>query len=492
MSENSSKKNKDQKIFVDLPLHLLLMWDLDGIIQYGNFGWTEKLGYESEELIGRKFLDFVHPDDKKATINELNNFSKGITTFTFENRYRLKDGTYNTFQWAANVNLEKRIFFGIAHDVSELKKIISENERNLKEAQAIAHIGHWKLNPISLEVSGSDELFNIFDLNDDANILEAFSEVVHPDDKEFDLNTINRGMKEGIAWDIEHRLITKNGIEKWVHAIGEPIKDETGKVINVLGTIQDITERKKLEKNLQESEVKYREAFNRAEIYKDLFAHDISNILQNIKTSNGLLKLWKDNPEDSNIINEVIQIVDNQVLRGAKLISNIQKLSQVSKKVESLKKIGLMEKLNEAIQFIQKSYSGRLINIKIDSLISEPTIIGNDLLLDIFENLLINAVKYNENSEIKILIKVSRATEDDIKYYKFEFIDNGIGISDIMKEGIFNGTTKSEDKTKGMGLGLILVRKIILSFKGKVWVENAVKGDLSQGSNFIILLPEVL
>ena len=105
---------------------------------------------------------------------------------------------------------------------------------------------------------------------------------------------------------------------------------------------------------------------------------------------------------------------------------------------------------------------------------------------------MINAVKYNENSEIKILIKVSRATEDDIKYCKFEFIDNGIGISDIMKEGIFNGTTKSEDKAKGMGLGLILVRKIILSFKGKIWVENAVKGDRSQGSNFIILLPEAL
>ena len=72
-----------------------------------------------EELVGKKFLDFVHPDDIKATISELENLSKGITTFTFENRYRHKDGSYKTFSWAANADPEKGDVFGIAHDVSE-------------------------------------------------------------------------------------------------------------------------------------------------------------------------------------------------------------------------------------------------------------------------------------------------------------------------------------------------------------------------------------
>jgi len=86
---------------------------------------------------------------------------------------------------------------------------------------------------------------------------------------------------------------------------------------------------------------------------------------------------------------------------------------------------------------------------------------------------------------------VSKFKEDNLYYLKFEVIDNGIGIDDTMKEGIFNGTTKREDKSKGMGLGLLLVRKIILSYNGKVWVEDKVKGDSSQGCKFVILLLEV-
>ena len=369
MRENLSKeKAEEQNKFFNLPLHLLIISELDGTIKRINPGWKEKLGYEIEELIGKKFLDLVHPDDRKATIGEMEKLSEGITTFAFENRYLHKDGSYKTLAWSANADTKKGHIYGIAHD---------------------------------------------------------------------------------------------------------------------------ITKRKKMEDDLKDSEEKYREAYHRAEIYKDLFAHDISNILQNIKSSNGLLKMWQENPANPKMIKEVIQIVDNQVLRGAKLISNIRKLSQVSEKVESLKNIKPMEQLNDAIKFIHKSYLGKQIKIKLESQINEPIIFGNDLLLDIYENILINAVKYNENSVIEVIVKISKTIEDDIRYIKFEFIDNGIGLSDDMKEGIFNGTTKHEDKAKGMGLGLILVRKIIQSFNGKIWVEDSVKGDPSQGCNFIVLLPEV-
>lgn len=363
-----SEKVKEQNRFFNLPLHLLIISELDGTIKRINPGWTEKLGYEIEELIGKKFLDFVHPDDLDTTINEMEKLSQGITTFNFENRYRHKDGSYRTLSWSANVDLEKGHIYGIAHD---------------------------------------------------------------------------------------------------------------------------ITDRKKIEEVLKNSEIKYREAYSRVEIYKDLFAHDISNILQNINSSIGLLSMWQKNPENSEKISEVIQIVNNQVLRGAKLISNIRKLSQVSEEAEPLKNIKPLDILNEAIKYIHKSYTEHQIDIKVESQIKDPIILGNDLLLDIYENILINAVKYNENSQIEIIVKISKTHEDNLEYLKFEFIDNGIGIADVIKEGIFNGTTKHESKSKGMGLGLILVRKIIQSLKGKIWVEDNMKGDPSRGSNFIILLPKV-
>ncbi len=186
----------------------------------------------------------------------------------------------------------------------------------------------------------------------------------------------------------------------------------------------------------------------------------------------------------------MISIVNNQVFRGAKLIANIQKLSQLSEETE-LRAINPFSKLDEAIKFLNKSYTDRQIEIKMISQIKEAKIMANELLVDIYENLMINSVKYNRNPIIEVDIKVSRFKEDNLDYLKFEFIDNGIGISDTMKNGIFNGTTKHEDKSKGMGLGLILVRKIILSYNGKIWVEDKVKGDPSQGSNFVVLLLEV-
>ena len=296
-------------------------------------------------------------------------------------------------------------------------------------------------------------------------------------------------LEETGEWHGEVNNIKKDGTPFWCYAnVSTFNHPEYGRVI--VSVHADITERKKIEDELKKSEKLISEAYQRAEIYKDLFAHDISNILQNIKSSVGLLSMWQENPVDQQKMTEVIRIVNHQVFRGAKLIRNIQKLSQINGEA---KLIGIdpLIKLNEAIKFLKKSYTDKQIEIKINSQIKEAKILGNDLLLDIYENLMINSVKYNKNPTIEIQINISKIREDNLDYLKFEVIDNGIGISDLMKEKIFNGTTKHKDKTKGMGLGLILVRKIILSYKGKIWVEDKVNGDPSQGSNFVVLLLEV-
>ncbi|KKK45954.1 hypothetical protein LCGC14_0766470 [marine sediment metagenome] len=296
-------------------------------------------------------------------------------------------------------------------------------------------------------------------------------------------------LKDTGEWHGEVENIKKDGTLFWCYAnVSIFNHPEHGEVIVSVHT--DITGRKKIEDELKKSEEIILETYERAEIYKDLFAHDISNILQNIKSSIGLLSMWQKNPQNPQTLNEVISIVDHQVFRGAKLITNIRKLSEIGETSELIS-ADPFSKLNEAIQFIKKSYSDKQIEIEITSQLKEIKILANDLLLDIYENLMINSVKYNKNPTIKIQIKLSKTREDNLNYLKLEFKDNGIGISDSMKEGIFNGTTKREDKSKGMGLGLLLVRKIILSYNGKIWVEDKVDGDYSQGSNFVILLLEV-
>lgn len=312
--------------------------------------------------------------------------------------------------------------------------------------------------------------------------------LIHPNDLPKTLDKMKETINSGETMTMDYRTQHKDGHYVYISAKGGIIREKGN--VKFLAVLRDVSKQKAMEEKLIKSEEKYREAFERTEIYKDLFAHDISNILQNIKSSIGLMSIWQDKP-DQEMINEVIQIMNNQIIRGAKLISNIRRLSQITEKSELMENIKPIDKLNEAIRFLKKSYHKKQIVIKVESQINDMYIKANALLLDVYENIMINAVKYNENPIIEILIRISKLKENDIDYIKFEFVDNGIGISDSIKEGIFNGTTKREDRSKGMGLGLILVRRIIQSFNGKIWVEDNVKGDPSKGSNFIIQLLEV-
>ena len=104
---------------------------------------------------------------------------------------------------------------------------------------------------------------------------------------------------------------------------------------------------------------------------------------------------------------------------------------------------------------------------------------------------MVNSIRHNQHDNVEIIIKISKLEENGINYYKMEFIDNGIGIQDNRKKEIFFRGPSERMKRYGTGLGLSLVNKIIETYKGKIWVEDRVKGDYSKGSNFIILIPEV-
>lgn len=129
------------------------------------------------------------------------------------------------------------------HELTKAKERAEESEENLKRGQQIAQMGFWRLQIESMEVTGSPELLKIFKIKEELN-LDSFMKIVHPDDKEIDLFHIQQGIKHGKTWDIEHRLLFEDGSVKWIHAIGEPQKDESNSVTHIIGTVQDITERK--------------------------------------------------------------------------------------------------------------------------------------------------------------------------------------------------------------------------------------------------------
>jgi len=288
----------------------------------------------------------------------------------------------------------------------------------------------------------------------------------------------------------ESKVIRNDGQERTFEGTFYLRYDTSGKKVGFYGFSRDITEQKEAVQKLKKSEEKYREAYNRAELYKDLFYHDINNILSNIKLSIDISEKYLNEPGKEREIKDLYELIKGQFERGKKLITNVRKLSNLENLEKSLKSVKVIKVLEEAIKFVQNSRSSNDINIRISS--SEKKIItrANEFLIDVFDNLLINAVNYNENPKKEVLIKISRKSKENIKYIKLEFIDNGIGISDKRKEVIFQEGFSKEKGSKGMGFGLTLVKKIIESYKGEIWIEDRVKGDYSHGSNFVFLIPE--
>ena len=120
--------------FFALSFDLLCVAGFDGYFKLLSPSWTKTLGYSLEELRARPFVDFVHPDDRQATIDESAKLTDGAITISFDNRYRTKDGQYRWLYWSAVPDMDEQVILAIARDITERKRI----EVELQEAWAAA------------------------------------------------------------------------------------------------------------------------------------------------------------------------------------------------------------------------------------------------------------------------------------------------------------------------------------------------------------------
>src|SRR5262249_54666973 len=114
-----------------MSIDMLCIGSFDGYFKLVNPAWERVLGYSMEEMTSRPWLDFVHPDDRDATIHEGDNLSIGISVIRFHNRYRAKDGSYRWLSWMAAPYPEKQLIYAVARDITETK----QTEEALKAAR---------------------------------------------------------------------------------------------------------------------------------------------------------------------------------------------------------------------------------------------------------------------------------------------------------------------------------------------------------------------
>jgi len=216
----------------------------------------------------------------------------------------------------------------------------------------------------------------------------------------------------------------------------------------------------------------------------------VSNIFNNINASIQLIEIWKEDSEMLRNNGDMIEIIKQQLERGASLVSNVRKHSEIEEGDILVKSVDVIKVINESIKNVLSRFHYREIEINIEKTNEIPNVKGGDLLIDAIENILINGALHNESDMNRIEINVSEVYKDAEKFVKLEFKDNGIGIIDERKKAIFERNYNKDKSTGGMGIGLSLVKTIINSYDGQVKVDNRVMGDHTKGSIFIILLKQ--
>jgi len=139
-------------------------------------------------------------------------------------------------------------------------KELRRSEKSLAEAQRIANLGNWDWNIVKNELYWSDEIYRIFGLEPQefGATYEAFMSCVHPDDREYVDQSVKKALERSMDYNIDHRIVLPGGRTRVVHEQAEITWNDGGEPILMIGTVQDITERKLMEERLMDSEERFR------------------------------------------------------------------------------------------------------------------------------------------------------------------------------------------------------------------------------------------
>jgi PAS domain S-box-containing protein len=234
------------------------IWDLDGRVLEANEMFLRLVGYERDDLIaGRlRWTDFAYQGRERDQQDRVALLQGGESLPPFEWEFIRKDGSRVPVVTGAALFEGASQGIGFALDLTERKRAeqaLRQSEAYLAEAQRLTHTGSWAFNPATGKVNyWSDEMFRIYGIGV-RNGPPTYDEQVrqtHPEDRARSRDSVEIAIRDKTGFALDYRKVMTDGTVRHLHSIGHPILDNTGALVEFVGTVVDVTEHKRAEQRL--------------------------------------------------------------------------------------------------------------------------------------------------------------------------------------------------------------------------------------------------
>jgi len=496
-----------QELFDEAPIgyHEL---DTDGRIMRVNSTELEMYGHSEEEMLGKPVWEF-YVDQKQSQQSVAAKLAGNIPPGqAFERKIQRTDGI------VIPVLIEDRLLYDKAGRITGIRSTIQNITKRKQAEESLAkesNLLRTLINnmPDNIYVKDTKSRFVI------ANISVAHLMGTTPEGLlgKTDFDFFPQQLAEKYYADDQKVIRTGRPLvgqeepaidpaskHKWYSTTKVPLRDSQGRIVGIVGISRDITVRNFIEKDRMRLMQKLGLKNEELESILYVTSHDLRSPLVNIQGfSNELARscdlinsALRDQLTDADVSEEVRNALNKDIPQDLSFIVTsankmdtllngllrLSRLGQAALKIEPLDMNAMLADVTKSMEF-QTKEAGAKINIE-----KLPPCCGDASQINqIFSNILDNALKYLDESRPGV-INISAEIENGRRIYRVE--DNGVGIAPEKQSKIFEIFHRLEpDKTRGEGLGLTIVRRILDWHNGKVWVES----ELGKGSKFFVSLP---
>ncbi len=446
-----------------------------------------------------QYLATIHPQDRDfmaETIKRMCEQGSGCDT---KKRIVRPDGAVRYIRYVGIPVLDNgalKRFLGTAMDVTEQEQLTQELQRReayLAEAQRLSQTGSWAWSPDQDIRYWSEECYRVlsFDPQDGLPRFEEFFQRIHPDDQPGFRELIQTAIREKAEWEADYRIVHLDGPVRDIHVLGHPVLSTSGHLVEFVGTVIDVTERRRAEQ--VRARVRQLEAdlahINRVSTLGEMaasLAHEITQPIAAARNNaRAALNFLDKQPPDLGEVREALGCLVGDADRAGVIVDRIR--DHIKKAPPRKHRFDLNEAINEVIVLAQSAIAENGVSVQTRLAEGLAPVEGDRVQLQqVILNLVLNAAEAMsavDEGTRDLLISTEQSRTNGVLV---AVRDSGPGIEPDHIERVFDAFYTT--KPSGVGMGLSICRSIIDAHGGRLWAD----ANEPRGAAFQFTLPSPL